>query len=67
MNDVIGDFEDTLEPLGTGAGVLLILIGIATIVGMPWEIKGIAAAGLQILGALGTIGIGGILVWLSRT
>lgn len=66
MNGTIGDFRDVLEPLGTGAGVLLVLIGIATIVGMPWEIKDIAPAVVQVLGALGTIGIGAALVWLSR-
>ncbi|MFB6185001.1 MAG: hypothetical protein ABEI96_10635 [Haloarculaceae archaeon] len=66
MNDVL-DFEDTLEPLGIGVGVLLVLVGIATIAGGPWGIKSAAAAGLQIVGALGTIAVGAILVWISRS
>lgn len=61
-------FDDRLEPLGIGLGALLVLIGIATIAGFPWANKGdILASVLQVVGVLGTIGIGVLLVWLSRT
>ena len=61
-------FDDRLEPLGVGLGALLVLIGLATIAGMPWATKGdLVASILQILGVFGTIGIGALLVWLSRT
>ena len=61
-------FDDRLEPLGIGLGAMLVLIGIATIAGLPWANKGdIVASVLQIVGVLGTIGIGVLLVWLTRT
>ena len=59
---------DRLEPLGIGFGVLLVLIGLATIVGTPWAYKsgGIGVTIGQILGALGAIGIGAGIAWLAR-
>lgn len=66
--NVTDRFEDTLEPVGIAAGVLLVLIGIATVAGQPWATKGdVLVAVLQVLGALGTAAIGAGLVWLSRT
>lgn len=65
MNDVL-DFDDVLEPLGTVVGVLLVLIGLATVAGTPWTTSGAVAGGLQSLGALGTAAVGAGLVWLSR-
>ncbi|WP_266079662.1 hypothetical protein [Haladaptatus caseinilyticus] len=61
--------SDPLEPLGIAMGVLLVLIGIATLVGTPWAHKSgnfLVMLG-QILGALSAIGIGGALAWVSRT
>jgi hypothetical protein len=60
-------FEDPLEPLGVAAGALLVLIGLATIAGQPWEIKPMAPAAVQVLGALATAAIGVLLAWISRT
>ena len=61
-------FDDRLEPVGIGVGVLLVLIGLATLAGTPWTTKGeLPASVLQVLGVLGMMGIGALLVWLSRT
>jgi len=61
-------FDDRLEPVGIAVGVLLVLIGLGTVAGTPWTVKGDAIASvLQVIGVLLTIGIGVLLVWLSRT
>jgi hypothetical protein len=58
---------DRLELLGTATGGLLVLIGLGTIVGMPWQTNGdLATSIVQLLGILATIGVGAGLVWLSR-
>ena len=62
------DVTDRLEPLGTAFGALLVLIGIATVIGTPWAYKSgsvVVAAG-QIVGALAAVAIGVGLVWLAR-
>jgi len=60
-------FDDRLESVGVAVGVLLVLVGLATVAGFPWATKGdVAASVLQVLGALGTAGVGAGLVWLSR-
>ncbi|WP_423743442.1 hypothetical protein V5735_10295 (plasmid) [Haladaptatus sp. SPP-AMP-3] len=61
--------SDPLEPLGTAFGVLLVLIGIGTLVGMPWAHKSGSALLMlgQILGAVAAIGIGAALAWIART
>lgn len=60
-------FDDTLEPVGIAVGVLLVLVGLATVAGMPWTTKAtMAAAAVQVVGALGTAAIGAGLVWLAR-
>lgn len=62
------DVTDRLEPLGTAVGALLVLIGIATVVGTPWAYKSgsvVVAAG-QIVGAVAAVAIGLGLVWLAR-
>jgi len=59
---------DRLEPLGIGFGVLIALVGFATLVGMPWTHKGggaLLAVG-QVLGALSAIGIGAGLAWIAK-
>jgi hypothetical protein len=59
---------DRLEPLGTALGVLLVLIGLATVVGTPWAYKSgdvLVMLG-QLLGAVGAIAVGAGLVWLVR-
>jgi hypothetical protein len=58
---------DRLEPLGIGVGVLLVLVGIATIVGTPWAHKSGGALLMlgQALGAVATIAVGAGLAWLA--
>lgn len=60
---------DRLEPLAVGLGVLLVLVGIATIVGTPWAYKSgdlLVMIG-QALGGVAAIAIGAGLAWLART
>lgn len=68
LSDRLPEFEDPLEPLGILAGGFLVLVGLATLVGMPWSYNNnlLAAVG-QILGTLGTIAVGAGLVWLAQT
>lgn len=60
------DFEDRLEPVGIAVGALLVLIGVATVLGMPWGVKPIGPALVQVVAALATAGIGAGLLYLSR-
>ena len=57
-----------LEPLGVGVGVLLVLVGLATIVGTPWAYKsgGVLLMIGQGLGAVAAIAIGAGLAWVAR-
>ncbi|USZ66757.1 hypothetical protein NGM10_08375 [Halorussus salilacus] len=59
---------DTLEPLGIGLGALLVLVGIATLVGTPWAHKsgGLLLAAGQVLGAISAVAIGAGLAWIAR-
>lgn len=60
-------FRDRLEPAGIAVGVLLVLVGLGTIVGQPWQYKGGALVMLvELFGALSAIAIGAGLVWLAR-
>lgn len=60
-------FDDRLEPIGIGVGVLLVLVGLATVAGTPWTTKlSIGAALLQVIGALATAAVGAGLVWIAR-
>jgi hypothetical protein len=62
------EFEDRLEVFGLVTGAFLVLAGLATVAGAPWTHKAsIAASILQVLGALGTAGVGAGLVWLTQT
>jgi hypothetical protein len=60
------DFEDRLEPVGIAVGALLVLVGVATVLGMPWGVKPVGPALVQVLGALATAAIGAGLVYISR-
>ena len=59
---------DRLEPLGVGFGALLVLVGLATIVGTPWAYKSGGALLMvgQALGAVAAIAVGAGLAWVSR-
>ncbi|WP_458187780.1 hypothetical protein [Haladaptatus sp. NG-WS-4] len=60
--------SDPLEPLGIAFGVFLVLVGVATLVGMPWANKSGSALLMlgQIVGALSAVGIGAALAWVVR-
>lgn len=60
------DFEDRLEPLGIALGAFLVLVGLGTLVGMPWTL-GISAGAviLQLVGIVALLGLGVGLAWLS--
>lgn len=59
---------DSLEVLGVGMGVLLVLGGLATVAGTPWTTAETTAAGIvSVLGALLAVAIGVGLAWLVRT
>ncbi|MCU4718555.1 hypothetical protein [Halapricum hydrolyticum] len=67
FDDALRQPSDRLELFGTLTGVLLVLIGLGTIAGMPWQTNGDAAVSvLQLLGVLATMGVGAGLVWLTR-
>lgn len=58
-------FQDSLDWVGSFAGLFVALVGIATLVGQPWQYSGGAGVMvLQILGALSAVGIGAGLVYL---
>lgn len=61
------EFEDHLALVGTIAGGFLVLAGLATVAGTPWTHKAtLAAAVVQVIGALATAAVGAGLVWLSQ-
>jgi len=67
MNPFADRFEDRLEPLGITVGIFLVLVGVATIAGLPWTVKPMTVALVQVLAAFGTIGIGAGLAYISWT
>lgn len=67
FNGLLKRPSDRLELFGTLTGVLLVLMGLGTVAGMPWQTNGdIAVSVLQLFGVLGTIAVGVGLVWLTR-
>jgi hypothetical protein len=68
MSSVFGGEEDTTRGiLGIGTGVFLVLAGIGTVIGAPWQTNGSGLlTAIQLLGVLGTIALGAGLVWLTR-
>ncbi|MFW5938070.1 MAG: hypothetical protein ACOCSN_03925 [Halanaeroarchaeum sp.] len=59
--------RDRLDGVGSAAGTFVVLLGLATLLGQPWQYTGGAAVTtLQILGALATVAIGVGLVYLSH-
>ena len=66
-DDLLRGPSDRLELFGTVTGALLVLIGLGTISGLPWQTNGdVAVSILQLLGVVATIAIGSGLVWLVR-
>jgi len=66
MNALTDGLDDPLKPLGTAAGVFLVLAAAGTILGAPWTTQAtLASAMVQVLGAvlMGLLGAG--LAYLS--
>jgi len=59
-------YDDRLEALGVGVGAFVILVGLGTLLGMPWTTnEATGAAIVQTIGTLLTIGIGLVLIQFS--
>lgn len=59
MNFDVGVFADDLDVLGVLAGVFVALVGLGTLVGMPWQYgNSIVVTVGQILGAVSAVVIG---------
>jgi hypothetical protein len=60
-------FADKLDLYGVLVGAFLALVGLGTLVGMPWQYSGGGLVTvLQILGAVGAVGVGVGLAWLAH-
>ncbi|WP_336035469.1 hypothetical protein [Halobacterium yunchengense] len=65
MRDV---FADSLDAYGVLVAAFLVLVGVGTLVGMPWQHSNSAAVTvLQVAGALATAAVGTGLGWLVHT
>jgi hypothetical protein len=65
MDDV---FADSLNLYGVLVAAFVVLVGLGTLVGMPWQYSNSATVTvLQVVGALATIAIGVGLGWLVHT
>jgi hypothetical protein len=61
-------FADRLDVLGILVGAFVALVGLGTLVGMPWQHSSSSVTVvLQILGALATVALGAGLAWLTHT
>ncbi|MFB6142485.1 MAG: hypothetical protein ABEJ30_03990 [Halorientalis sp.] len=61
-------FADRLELLGLLFGALLVLAGLGTIAGLPWETaESPLIAAVNVVGALLVVGVGAGLAWLTQT
>jgi hypothetical protein len=60
-------FADTLDVFGVLVGVFVALVGLGTLVGMPWQYtnSGVVTV-LQVAGAVATVGVGAGLAWLAH-
>lgn len=66
MNGFTDRFADRLEPIGLATGVFLVVMGLLTVVSMPWATNGsLAVSILQLVGIVGTVAIGVGLAWLA--
>jgi hypothetical protein len=60
-------FDDSLDLYGVLVGVFVALVGLGTLVGMPWQYSNsVTVTVLQVVGALATVGVGVGLAWLAR-
>ena len=67
MNVLPDYFDDSLEPLGIGAGVFLVLAALGTVAGAPWTTHAsLSTVVLQLVGAVLMALVGASLVYLSN-
>lgn len=60
------EFQDRLALLGTILGAFVIIVGLGTLLGMPWATnESLGAVIVQLLGIIATIGVGAVLIILS--
>ena len=60
--------QDRLELFGVLAGAFVVLVGLGTLVGMPWtQYDSLAITIGRIIGTLGTIAVGLGIIWLVKT
>ncbi|MEF8781604.1 MAG: hypothetical protein V5A39_10275 [Haloarculaceae archaeon] len=53
------EFADRLEPVGILAGAFLVVVGIGTVVGMPWQTSNdLVASVIQLVGVVAMLAIG---------
>lgn len=58
--------DDRLDALSVVLGAFLVLVGLGTLTGMPWQYGGGALVMVgNVVGALAAIGVGAGLAWLS--
>lgn len=61
-------FEDDLDVFGVLVGAFVALMGLGTLVGMPWQYSGGALVTVfQILGAVSAVVLGVGVAWLVHT
>ena len=61
-------FKDDLDAFGVLVGAFVALVGLGTLVGMPWQYSGGSlVTGFQILGAVAAVVLGVGLAWLTHT
>jgi len=59
---------DRLEVLGIAVGALLVLGGLGSLAGMPWQTNpDVLAVLVQLLGVVLSMAVGAALVWIVRS
>lgn len=59
------EFRDSLVPVGAGLGVFLVVVGLATVAGQPWQTATTGVAVGKSLGGLLAATLGAGLAWLA--
>lgn len=59
-------FDDTLEPLGLATAAFLVIVGLGTLAGTPWNTGALLAGIVQSLGGVLAALLGVALAWIIR-
>ncbi len=61
-------FQDRLDVVGIPVGIFVLVVGLGTLLGQPWQYAAGGSLGmvLQLVGALSAVGIGVGLIWLGH-